>query len=88
MKEIKKIRIHQSAKVIATMTLLMSLVFVVPAVLWILFFTDTKIRLDSLALLLIPLFYFLFQYIFNVVLFFFYNLASRLVGGIEVETGE
>lgn len=88
MKEIKKINAHQSAKVLATMLMLTSLVFVVPFTIWTLFFTDGKPRLDSLVLLLVPIFYAIGGYIVNIIMFFFYNLAAKLVGGIEIEIVE
>jgi len=86
MKEIKRVRVHQSSLVLATMAMLISLIFVVPFVLWTMFFTEAKPRLDSLIFLLLPLLYFVFTYIVYALAFFFYNLAAKLVGGIEVET--
>ena len=88
MKEIKKISVHQTSKVLAVVLMLLSLVVYVPLTIWIFLFTDSKIRWEALTLLLVPLFSGLLSYVLNAIFCFFYNAAANLVGGIELEVGD
>lgn len=88
MKEIRKIGTHQTSKVLAVTCMLMSLLFVIPLTIWTVFFTEPKPHWSSLVMLLIPLLYGIFGYIFYAICILFYNIAANLVGGMEMEIEE
>lgn len=81
-KQVVKMSVHQSSKVLALLYFVLSAIFVVP--IGFLLYTLTG-ELDILTLFIIPFAYLAFFYVVSVLVFWTYNLIGRSFGGIEFE---
>ncbi|MBZ2208560.1 hypothetical protein [Massilia soli] len=85
-KQIVKVSLVQSAKVIALMYLLLSVPIVG------LMFTFAPVMMPGVGgaalFLMVPLFYALFCFIGIIISGWLYNLSARMVGGIEYTTAD
>ncbi len=86
-KQVVRISIHQTSKVIAAMhAAMITVLFILPAALGQIFHEDVG---GGLAILILgPLFSWLLMYIGYVVACWFYNLVVPWTGGIEIDTDE
>lgn len=75
------ISVHQTAKVIAVLTAVLFAILQIPMGIFHIFLGDTYF---GIAMMLIPILYFILFYIFHAIGFWFYNLVTEWVGGIEV----
>lgn len=93
MAQIKSFGILQTAKFMAVMYFIMSCIFVIPMALFALtvgFSTGEQdgivgSLLGGVGMLLIPIFYAIFGFIFVAIGCWVYNLVAGFVGGIEVD---
>jgi len=81
-KQIERISIHQTSKVIALIAFVFSALYAIPASIFMYYMSggDTSF----FAFLLFPVFMFIISYIMYVILFFVYNIIASSFGGIEV----
>ena len=94
MYRIRRFGVVSTANVFAILYLLITLVFVIPFALILAagpvtttdaFGNTTSVNVSPLLLVFIPLIYGALGWVFTAIFCLIYNLASRFVGGIEVE---
>lgn len=81
LQQISRFSVHQTAKVLAILYLLLGLLLA-PLV-WLSSFADPEGAMPLWLAVLFPAFYGLFGYIFTVIGAAFYNFVAARVGGIE-----
>lgn len=83
--QISHVSIHQSAKVVAsTFTLIVFVFFALPMALYSI--ASHGNLLEALvALIVIPIFYWIIFYLTHAFMFWLYNLMAKKMGGIEIE---
>ena len=84
-KQVTKITVHQSSKVLALLYFVLSALFVVPCGL---LFYSLSGELDILLLFAIPFVYLAFFYVMGLIVFWVYNLIGQSFGGIEIEVDD
>jgi len=88
-KQIARISVHQTSKVLAILYVVMSLVFVPVGLVMII--NAPQHSMIGWMYLLMPVFYGLFGYLFAAFFCWIYNITAKNVGGVEftvVECGE
>lgn len=97
MKKVKKIKAVSSGKMLGVMYGLMGLIFgsliSIITVLGSTLFASGDSKIGGIvlgvgAVIFIPLIYSVFGFIFGIILGWFYNVAAKWVGGLEVEIRE
>ena len=86
-KQIVHISLLQTAKVVAILYFVISLLFTILALLFS-FAMPSRTPFGSLVMLLAPLLYALFGFVFAIVGAWIYNQVARYVGGIEFTVAE
>ena len=83
--QIARLSVHQTAKVLAVIYGLLGLVFL-PLV-WIStsFTAENEFGIGGMWMLIFPLMYAVFGYIFTAIGCLIYNWVSGMIGGIEIE---
>lgn len=83
--QIKRLSPHQNAKVSAVMMAILSLVILLPMGLFMAMFGREGLGVGIGMMIVAPLMYLVFGYIFTALACALYNFVSGLVGGIEYE---
>ncbi|MEX1013299.1 MAG: hypothetical protein WD595_07010 [Waddliaceae bacterium] len=83
--QIKRISVHQTAKVFALIYLFIGAIFSIPAALMSLYTGDFD---RALMFFILPFFYLFLGYLLFAVFALIYNMIASNVGGIEFEIGE
>lgn len=81
-KQISRIALRQTAKVIAILVFILMAIISIPIGIYLLF---TPERLSAISFFILPFIYALLAYIFWVVWGWFYNLIAKRTGGIEFD---
>ena len=82
-KQLLNLSILQSAKVVAALYLVASVPFVILYALGTLFFGGGGFLSSTLTIIIAPILYAVFGFIFTVVGAFVYNFVASMIGGIE-----
>lgn len=84
-KQITRFSVVQTAKVAAAMYFVVSLLMIVVFAIPMMMYTG-KMQMSVFMLLLMPLVYLLFGFVFTVIAAWVYNLVASVLGGIEYTT--
>ncbi|NGX42972.1 MAG: hypothetical protein K940chlam7_01262 [Chlamydiae bacterium] len=79
-KQVSKISIHQSSKVIAILYFILSAIVAIPLGIYILLFHEVA---GALCVFLAPFIYLIFFYILFAIFSWLYNLVASSFGGLE-----
>lgn len=87
--QIARFSLHQNAKVVAVISAVWSLIFLIPFVL----ISNVAMPAQHAAfpwyvLLIFPFLYLIFGYVFTVIGCAVYNFCAQYIGGIEFEAGD
>jgi hypothetical protein len=80
-KQIKKISIHQTSKVVAIIYLIISAIIYIP--MGIIILAQAPHELSWIGFIFAPIFLCIFAYIINAIIFWIYNFIAKRTGGIE-----
>ena len=83
--QIARLSPHQNAKVVAVISAVWSLIFVIPMAFFMLTVPSHSGASISMFYLSFPIFYLLFGYIFTVIGCWIYNAMFKVIGGIEYD---
>jgi uncharacterized membrane protein YhaH (DUF805 family) len=87
--QIARFSLHQNAKVVAIISAVWSLIFLIPFILITnLAMPAQHAPLPWYMLLILPVVYLIFGYVFTVVGCVVYNFCSQYIGGFEFEAGD
>ena len=82
-KQITRVSAHQSAKVIAALYVLFFVPFALVGALILMFGNHTGSAFSSIFLLLAPILYGVFGYVFFALFCWLYNIVAQRLGGVE-----
>ena len=84
-KQIVKLAVHQSSKVVAILHFLVGFIYLIPLVLLLYFSTGDA---SFFGYLILPFVFLVLGYIGYVIIFWLYNLVAGSFGGIEIELSD
>lgn len=84
-KQIVRLSVHQTSKVIALIHFLISIIVIVPITLFLYYLSQDP---QFFVYLIFPFLNLLFSYILAVIFCWIYNLVARGFGGIEIELND
>jgi len=84
-KQVERISVHQTSKVLAFLHLVVAAIFLIPLGLAVIFNTGV---LEGVVLMLYPLVYAIFAYMIIAILSLIYNWIAGYFGGIEITVKE
>ncbi len=84
-KQITRVSIYQSSKIMAILACIISALYAIPLGIYELVNHNND---TAIALFLQPLIHFVVSFLTSIIAFFIYNQVTKVFGGLEIETNE